>query len=188
MAKHTIWNGDAVQHYGWLKEHPDDIRDALGLDDDAEVTNDMLWDEAYCNIEADYDAECANLNIDTGMEIIAIGDLQRWNGRFSAYKELRATNIAAIVRFAGEQAAHGNTVHLYVEDGEIKLSMTGHDNPTSPTVMVFRGVKSETAKERVTNAFYHNAENRWHVARYNSVKLGRFPAKVYGWKERRKAA
>lgn len=194
--KRTIWHNDASQHYSWLEENKDEVRENLGLEEGEELTNEMLWEEAYRVIDADYEAECDNLaNCDAGGTIVALGTVQRWNGARSGFAELTGRSVADIVRFVARVASNGDShATLFVDDaGDIVMEMLGHDNPTNPTRMVFRALRrsvSEAGKQALLDAFYVGAGNRWTLAETRTKRLGHLPAAVYGWKLRqeRKAA
>lgn len=191
-ARHIIWSNDAVAEYNWLEQNPAKVREMLGYEENEPFTEENLWGLAYEQVDANFDAECANLqNCKTDGIILALGKVERWNGTRSAFAELTGNSVADILRFVADKAA-GNTATLFVQDGDIILEMYGHDNPTSPTRMTFRALRrnvSEAGKQKLLDAFYYGEGNRWTLAQTRTKRLGYLPAAVYGWKDNlRKAA
>lgn len=189
--RHIIWSNDVCQEYAWLEKQPEDVRDMLDLGEDEEITEEMLWNLAYEQVDTNLECECENLaGCKTDGAIVAIGTVQRWNGARSAFAEIDGDTVADILRFAAQQASN-NTVTVFVEDGDIKLEMLGHDNPTNPTRVTFRALRrsiSEEGKQRLLDAFYFGDGNRWTLAQVCTKRLGHLPAAVYGWQQERKAA
>lgn len=175
--KRVIWHNDASAHFDYIMEENPDMSD------------EQVWQACYDQIDACYDAEQVNLaGCKTDGAIVALGKVQRWCGARSGFAELDGDSVADIVRFVARVAAEGdNTATLFVDDGgDIVLEMYGHDNPTSPTRMVFREVcrhVSEAGKDALLDAFYTGASTRWTLARMRTKSLGHLPAAVYGWDE-----
>ncbi len=157
-----IWNNDACAIYDDLKKDPE-----------YQKMNDTdLWSEAYHLVEDYLGDEVSNLNIDKDNKIILIGNVVHWNGSFSAYKILDTNNIGKALRQAISSFDGENSFEIYEEDGSLKLSQRGHDNPVSPSIIEFRVL---------TTDFDELDNDKPETLIANSKSLGADAAKVYGW-------
>lgn len=164
--KHIIWDNDVCNMYDCVKNNLEDVFPDTKEED---ITDDMIWDAAYEEIEVNLDAEICNLDIDLDKEIVLIGDIVRWDGSHSAHTELKTNNIGKAMEEAVTKWDGDNTFEIYVEDGRMFISQTGHDNPCSPSVFEFRMLKPD----------YDEWEDE--ISLENTESIGNKVSKVYGW-------
>lgn len=130
-------------------------------------------DAAYEHINTALNDEAYNLSIDTGADIFLIGELQRWNGRGSAYANLKTSNIGEAIKKAVALFSENDTIEVFVEDERMKISQLGHDNPVNPSVFEFRVVRPESDYCEIGLSHEENLKATRHI--------GDIVAKVYGW-------
>ena len=80
---HLIWSWD-IDYEDWRVDMENEYPD---LSENARI--DLMYDINQGYLED----ERINLNIPLSMPIIVIGDIGRWNGRFTGYRELKSCNI-----------------------------------------------------------------------------------------------
>ena len=172
--RNRIWENDACREYQEMEANP-----AEYWPDEEEgfyenLTEEAKWEEVYDRIQTWFEDECANLNINTNGQIILTGRIVRWDGPRSAYKLLDTTNIGKAMKKAIQSFGNGdNYFEIYVEDGRMFISQTGHDNPTNPSIIEFRSMTCD---------FYEDLEDdRPETILRNSVSIAPTVCKVYGW-------
>ena len=93
MEKRMIWNNDVGSEMDALEKD--------GFFAESEITSEEeKMDAAYEHINTALNDEAYNLSIDAGADIFLIGELQRWNGRGSAYANLETSNIGEAIKKA----------------------------------------------------------------------------------------
>ena len=174
--KHEVWNNDVCDMYDAIRKEPTEF---FPDHDEEDITDSMMWDEAYELVDQYLGDEKMNCDINKENHIILMGTLQRWDGGRAAYKDLGTCNIGEAFQKAISAWDGDNTFHIYVEGQKLLISQTGHDNPCSPSVMEFRVLKD-----------YHSLDDMWDCSvenmRKHSKCLGREVRDVYGWHSRRK--
>lgn len=173
---HTIWNSDACELYNYYSEHLDEV----GLDDDAEISDDILWRLAYDSVEINRESEIYNLDIPTDNRIIIIAQLGLWDGIHSAYVVLD-NNINQIVA----RALNCNSdIHIYAQDGEVRAEENHHDGCNHYLYRQLKGTPEEC--EPLLDAIYDkmpltNPDEFKTVMEKYSTSLYPEVANVYGW-------
>lgn len=130
-------------------------------------------DAAYEHINTALNDEAYNLSIDAGADIFLIGELQRWNGRGSAYANLETSNIGEAIKKAVALFSKNDTIEVFVEDERMKISQLGHDNPVNPSVFEFRVVLPESGYCEIGLSHEENLKA--------TRRIGDIVANVYGW-------
>lgn len=167
MKKRMIWNNDVCSEIDTLEKD--------GFFAESEITSEEeKMDIAYERINSVLADEVSNLDVDLEGDIFLIGELQRWNGRGSAYANLETSNIGEAIKKAVALFSENDTVEVFVEDERMKISQLGHDNPVNPSVFEFRVVRSENSRYEIGLSYKENLK----VTR----RIGDIVAKVYGWK------
>lgn len=167
MEKRMIWNNDVGIEMDALEKD--------GFFAESEITSEEeKMDAAYEHINTALNDEAYNLSIDTGADIFLIGELQRWNGRGSAYADLETSNIGEAIKKAISKFSGDNDFEIFVEDGKMMISQLGHDNPVNPSVFEFRVVRPESDYCKIGLSHEENLKATRHI--------GDIVAKVYGWK------
>ncbi len=169
MSTHTIWNSE-IDLKDWedfrKEEHPELEMDSLE------------WYKTVSEMNNTYlDDERMNLDIETKGEILAIADLGLWNGRHQAYKEL-GHNVANCL----QGFVRGNSeLHIFVEGSELQAEETHHDGTNHYMFREVRANCSERALEHLKDMLYEGTATQEDIDKCTKP-MGRYPAKVYGWK------
>ena len=168
--KRTIYSNDVCETYDYIKNYLEEF--FPDLDEDEEVNDDEIWSRAYDEIEIRLGDEEANLDVDTNGQIILVGTIERWNGAFPVYKLLKTQNVGEAMKEAMASFGGDNTFEIYVNEGKMYLSQTGHDNPTNPSIVEFR---------ELTDDFDELEDDRPDTLLKKSKSLAPYACNVYGW-------
>ena len=122
-----------------------------------------------------YSCEKENLNVDLGVDIIAIADLGLWNGRRLGYKRL-GSNLNEILTFFG-----CDYVKIFAEERNIKSLAIHHDGTHCVRFRKWKDDTTEAQRERVLEAIYNQSDaaqaliSRFTCSIYSDVK------EIFGW-------
>lgn len=163
---HLIWSNYHLDIDDWqddlLEEHPD-------------ASESELW-QLMCEQNDSYlDDERVNLNIQMSGPILVIGDLGRWNGRFSGYKEIPSGNI--------RDCLYSDTDYStwYVDRlGDLCCDAVHHDGTDHYLYRAYKPGVTETQIERLKERIYDGVATRADITRITR-RLGDEIGKVYGW-------
>lgn len=163
---HLIWSNYHLDIDDWrddlLEEHPD-------------ASESELW-QLMCEQNDSYlDDERVNLNIQMSAPILVIGDLGRWNGRFSGYKEIPSGNI--------RDCLYSDTDYStwYVDRlGDLRCDAVHHDGTDHYLYRAYKPGVTETQIERLKERIYDGVATRADITRITR-RLGDDIGKVYGW-------
>lgn len=164
-------------HLIWSNFHLDieDWRDAL-LEEHPDATESELFRMMY-DLNDDYLAdERINLNIQLKCPILVIGNIERWNGRVSGYKEIPSGNI--------KDCLYADTDYStwYVDrKGDLRCDAIHHDGTNHYLYRAYKPSATETQIERLKEKIYNGVATRADIARVTQ-RLGDDIGKVYGWK------
>lgn len=164
-VKHLIWSSD-VDYEDWRddmeSEYPDltdEERETLAY----EINNEYLDDER------------CNLNIPLSRPILVIGDLGRWNGRVTGYKELRSKNIKDCLYSDDDY----NTWFVD-ERGDLRGVGHHHDGTNYYLYRTYKDGVSQTQIENLHEKIYNGKATRKDITRITR-RLGDEIGAVYGW-------
>ena len=164
--RHVIW-GDINLDY-------DDWKDDLESDY-PELTEEERYQKMY-EINGDYlDDERINLNIQLAQPIIVIGDLGRWNGRVTGYKEISSGKI--------KDCLYSDTdmTEWYVDKyGDLRADAIHHDGTNHYLYRVFKDGVTEQQKDTLKDKIYYGKATRADITRVTK-RLGDEIAQVYGF-------
>ena len=169
MKKHMIWSSE-IDIEDWKdyleSEHPD-------------VTDEYEKYRLCSELNDSYlDDERINLRVDLHREIIAIGHLQRWNGRVTGYKEIKGTCISDCLC-----GTCGDYVSWYVDERyDLVCEDAHHDGTNHYLYRVFKKGVSDTQKENFKCKIYDGKVTRADINRYTE-RLGDKIDEVYGWND-----
>ena len=167
MEKRMIWNNDVGSEMDALEKD--------GFFAESEITSEEeKMDIAYERINSVLADEVSNLDVDLEGDIFLIGELQKWNGCGSAYADLETSNIGEAMKKAVSLFSGDDAIEIFVEDGRMKISQLGHDNPVNPSVFEFRVVRPESDYCEIGLSHEENLKA--------TRRIGDIVAKVYGWK------
>ncbi len=178
--KRLVWDNDVCDMYDAIKKEPTEFFPEM---DEEDITEDMMWDEAYEEIERWLGDEQMNLDVDKENHIFLMGTLVRWDGARAAYKDLGTCNIGKALRKAISAFDGDNSFEIYVEGNKLLIAQRGHDNPTNPSIMEFRTLKDCYSLEDFTWSHEDTVKNMLKHSR----GLAREVRQVYGWTTKRKA-
>ena len=119
--------------------------------------------------------ERVNLNIQLSRPILIIGDLGRWNGRFSGYKEISSGNI--------RDCLYSDTDYStwYVDRlGDLRCDAIHHDGTNHYLYRVYKSGVTDAQIDRLKGRIYDGIATRSDITRITQ-RLGDDIGKVYGW-------
>ena len=164
-------------HLIWSNFHLDlnDWRDAL-LEEHPGASESDLYQLMY-DLNDDYLAdERINLNIQMNRPILVIGDIERWNGRASGYKEIQSGNIKDCLYSDTDYAT------WFVDrKGDLRCDAIHHDGRNHYLYRAYKPGATEAQIERLKEKIYEGVSTRADIARVTQ-RLGDEIGKVYGWK------
>lgn len=168
MKERTIWQNYDLNYEDWKADLEEDYPDEDGYNEQFRIDRMYEINDEYL------DDERINLNIRTN-GIVALGDIGRWNGRVSGYKEIKSGNIADCLY------SDCDYCHWYV-DRYKNFRMTGHHHDGTNYVL-YREWKdgiTEEQKENFLDKAYYGKLTKNDISRYTK-SLGKKIAEVYGW-------
>jgi hypothetical protein len=176
MKKHMIWTNSPS--YINEEEYINDLRmEEEYKDMDEDDLMDIMWDCIGDNL----DDERANLNIQLHDDIVVIGDLGLWNGRYDGYKLIESGNISDCLYSSTDYST------WYVdENGDLRCEGVHHDGTNEYLYRVWKKGISESQKENFLAKIYRGEAKRRDITRYTE-RLGDYIGSVYGWEFSRNA-
>lgn len=163
--KKIIWSNRDLDFQKWKR--------ANGYPNYPEYDDDLYYLMCEENNDA-LEMERVNLNIDLGHKILAIADLGLWDGRHSAYKEIRG-NISACLD------SDDDYIEWYVDErGDLCADGSHHDGNNHYMYRVYKDGVSERQIENLKSKIYYGKATRDDITRITR-RLGDEIAKVYGW-------
>ena len=179
MSKHTIWKSDSYLEPEFLEG----TKAYMVEEGEEDPSDEQVMERAYETNLSYLDDECANLSKITGDYFVAIGTIVRWNGLRNGYRVCKGKRLMEAVMDTMSAFDGDNTFEVYVEDGDVKVSQLGHDNPTNPSVLTIRSVKAELIPDQFEDpedAIYKASQAQIDA---RTVKYGKAVSEVYGWNE-----
>jgi hypothetical protein len=166
MAKHTIWENVDIDMDGW--------KDFLDEDYPSLDKNERYQMACKLNNDYIYDVRM-NLSIQLNEDIIIIGNVGRWNGRFSGYKVVESGNIKDCLY------SNCDYVDWYVDkNGDMKCTEEHHDGTNYLLYRAFKPGISDARIESLKNKLYSGTATRRDITRV-TYRLGDYIGDVYGW-------
>lgn len=163
---HLIWSNLHLDLDDWradlLAEHPD-------------ASESDLYQLMYDQNDSYLDDERVNLNIQLDGPILVIGDIERWNGRVSGYKEIQSGNIRDCL-----YADTDYSTWFVDRKGDLRCDAIHHDGRNHYLYRVYKPGVTEAQIERLKEKIYDGVATRADIARVTQ-RLGDEIGKVYGW-------
>ena len=163
---HIIWSNRNLDFDEW-KDHLQEIYPNMNEQE--------LMDKMY-EINAGYlDDERENLNIKLSQPILLIADVGRWNGRSSAYAEIKSGNISDCLY------SEMDMCEWYVDEyGDFRADAIHHDGVNHYLYRVYKDCATITQIESLKDKLYNNKATRADITRITR-RIGDDIAKIYGF-------
>lgn len=111
-------------------------------------------------------------------DIIVLANIGLWNGRKMGYRELYSNNIADCLQFE----KNCDYAEWYVDQyGNFKSTQSHHDGTHYLLYRAWKKGVTDEQKDNVLNAIYNGTISQRTLRRYTE-SLGKYIAKVYGWR------
>lgn len=163
---HLIWSNYHLDLDDWradlLTEHPD-------------ASESDLYQMMYDQNDSYLDDERVNLNIQLDGPILVIGDIERWNGRASGYREIQSGNIRDCL-----YADTDYSTWFVDRKGDLRCDAIHHDGRNHYLYRAYKPGVTEAQIERLKEKIYDGVATRADIARVTQ-RLGDEIGKVYGW-------
>ena len=163
--KHIIWSNISPDFEAWKE----DVRNEMSDLSDSELYNRMIED-------IDEQLVDERINLKNGnYDILAIGDIGRWNGRVTGYKEYLNSPISAIL------SSDCDYCEWFVDEcGELRSTQHHHDGTNYILYRKYKENMTEEQRQRLKDLIYEGKPFDGALKRYTE-SLGIDVAKVYGW-------
>lgn len=171
--KNIIWSNMNLQIGDW-KEYYRQYLVENEIEGNPEDENEVYAWMLETNDEYILD-ERINLDIQLSQPIIVIGNLGRWNGRFSGYKMIESGNIKDCLYSSSDY------VEWYVDKyGDLRATESHHDGTNYLLYRVVKDGVTDTQIENLQNKIYEATVTRADITRLTR-RLGDEIANVYGF-------
>ncbi len=137
------------------------------------ISDEVVWNRIYNEIDYCYDDEERNLNIEIEGDIIAIASMGLWNGRCSGYKVLDKNNLKEIL-YCGNKDFN----HLYYDGFNVYKKAIHHDDTNH---IMFREVRPDVDIEKLCDKIYNNEPISKATLNKYTRSLRRYVKQIYGW-------
>lgn len=174
----TIFKTYGMYTLDELEQYEKDAREIILERDeeltDEDITDSMVSEEIWEDIDLTYEAEVMNLNKKLSGRVIAIADLGLWNGRVSGYKVL-GNNLNEVVQFG-----------MSCDDREVycdayNVRATGHHHDGTNYVL-FRELREDRDVDKFLDKIYNNEEIGTNTLNYYTKSLRPYIKELYGIK------
>lgn len=164
--KYTVW----TDYYLDLEDWRESLEEEYPGYSDDELTDIMYkTNSAYI-----YD-ERANLNIQFSKPILVIGDLGRWNGRVTGYKDIDSGNVQDCLYSDRDY----NTWYVD-EQGDLRCEAIHHDGTDYYRYRVFKPNVTEEQMEGLRDKIYYGIATEKDITSVTD-RLGDVVGRIYGW-------
>jgi hypothetical protein len=137
-----------------------------------DITDSMISEEIWEDIDLTYDAEVMNLDKKLSGRVIAIADLGLWNGRVAGYKIL-GDNLNEVVRFG----MSCDEREVYCDAYNVRAKGYHHDGKN---YVLFRELREDKDIDKFLDKIYNNEEISSGVLNYYTKSLRPYVQKIYG--------
>lgn len=170
MKKRIIWSNRDIDFEQWKEDY---IAYKKEYEDDncEDISDDDVWDWIHEQLEQHLEDEHMNLDVPTERRIIAIADLELWNGRRQGYKILgwKVNEIFQIGEDYNEYYSDGYNIRATCvhHDGVNRIEYRVMRMDRDPDVLLWKIERGEEITRRQIN--------------YYTKSLLPYVRKVYGW-------
>ena len=163
---HRIWSNADLDLDDWREDLLEEAPDASEIE---------LLEMMYERNEEYLQDERINLNIQFEHPILVIGNLGRWNGRGTGYKEIPSGNVRDCLRLDTDYAS------WYVDkQGDLRCDAIHHDGVNHYRYRAYRPRVTQEQMEALKDKIYEGTVTEADIDRYTR-RLGDSIGKVYGW-------
>lgn len=173
--KHIVWSNYNLNLEDWIEGIKENL-DIYEIDY-SEWSREQFEEEMWKTNNEYFHYEQINLHIPTEGRIIAIADLDLWNGRRMGYKLKDEKNIRACLSFDAD-CEYGE---WWVDSHNNLRSRQSHHDGTN--FLLYREVKPETTSDQLDNLcwkIYQGIATARDITKYTR-SLGKRVKDVYGW-------
>ena len=163
---HRIWSNADLDLDDWRDELQEEAPDASEIE---------LLEMMYERNEEYLQDERINLNIQFEHPILVIGNLGRWNGRVTGYKEIPSGNIKDCL-YSDTDYSTWYVDHL----GDLRCDAIHHDGTNHYLYRVYKPGVTDVQIDRLKEKIYDGIATRADITRITQ-RLGDDIGKVYGW-------
>lgn len=159
--------------FDWISEEQlkESILDCELVENEDDITDDMIYQEKSELENMYFDDEMLNLNIRLDGRVIAIVDMGLWNGRFSGYK-IGENNLNEIMTIGNE-----DTIEIFQDKDDIKKISSHHDGTNFIT---FREIREDRDIDKLLSDIYNGKEISRQKLSYYTKSLNEYVDKIYG--------
>ena len=178
VKKHnTIFKTYGMYTLDELEQYEKDAREII-LDRDEDLTEDditdtMISEEIWEDIDITYDAEVCNLDVPLEGRVIAIADLGLWDGRKQGYKIL-GNNLNEVVKFS----LSCDEREVYCDAWNVKAEGYHHDGRN---YVMFRELREDRDVDKFLDKIYMGEEISTGILNYYTKSLRPRVQEVYGF-------
>ena len=163
--KHIIWSNISPDFEAWKEDVKKEIPD---------LSENELYNRMIEDINAQFYDEKDNLNGEK-YDILAIGDIGRWNGRVTGYKEFLNSPIASVL------SSECDYCEWYVDEcGELRSTQHHHDGTNYILYRKYKDDVTDEQRDCLKDLIYNGKKYDCTLQKYTEP-LGLDVAKVYGW-------
>ena len=174
MAKKhsTLWKSYGMYNLEELNDMEVYARENLEANEVEDITDDMIQQEIYDDIDIFYEDEIMNLNKQLSGRVIAIADLGLWNGRRQGYKVL-GDNLNEVISFN----LSCDEREVYCDAYNVRAEGYHHDGSNS---VLFRELREDRDVDKFLDKIYMGEEISTGTLNYYTKSLRPYVQEVYG--------
>lgn len=141
------------------------------------ITEEMLYNECQFINELRFEDGLRVLKRVSSGEVVAIGTIGTWRGKFSGYKELKSLEDCMYSSCDSER--------LYVDsNGDLRKEESHHDGSNSILYRYWKDNITDTQRQNFLDKIYSGKVTSRDITKYTK-KCGSDIANTYGWKVRK---
>lgn len=169
----TLWKSYGMLDLKEIEDYEKYARENLEANEVEDITEDMIQQEVYDNIDMFYDDEMMNLNKQLDGRIVAIADIGRWNGRVQGYKVL-GSNLNEVV----SSSIGCDDKEVYCDAHNVRATGYHHDGRNH---VLFRELREDRDVDNFLDKIYSGEEISTSTLNYYTKSLRPHVQKIYGF-------
>ena len=169
----TLWKSYGMLDLNEIEDYEKCARENLEANEVEDITEDMVQQEVYDNIDMFFEDELLNLSKKLDGRIIAIADIGRWNGRVQGYKVL-GNNLNEVV----SSTIGCDEKEVYCDAWNVRATGYHHDGSNS---VLFRELREDRDVDKFLDKIYMGEEISTGTLNYYTKSLRPYVQKIYGF-------